>query len=196
MYMKKYATADAVLAKIRDPENMNPEQLRKVIAPLKLKQDKGIRRTQNYLLIRYCWWIHVEKRERIVIDGEEHNLNTGNLTDCADISISDYATDKLIANYINAGDSKDFSDDAAGALVAVINAINSTDFALLLISNDSAGGLIDTAIDAGNSTGCADDAAGGLIDAIHSGNYMGCANITVSDDAVDGLIAITTNAGN
>ena len=31
MYMKKCATADAILDKIRDPENMNPEQLRKVL---------------------------------------------------------------------------------------------------------------------------------------------------------------------
>ena len=108
MYMKKYATADAVLAKIRNPENMNPEQLRKVIAPLKLKQDKGIPRTQNYLLIRYCWWIHVEKRERIVIDDEEQNLNADKSTDCADKSISDDAADELISTAINGGNLTDF----------------------------------------------------------------------------------------
>ena len=84
MYMKKCATADAVIANIRDPEKINPEQLRKVFAPLELKQDKVIPITQHYLLISYCQWIHVEKRERRVIDGEEQNLNAGNFTDCAD----------------------------------------------------------------------------------------------------------------
>ena len=37
MYILKCATADAVLAKISDPENITSEKLRKVIAPLKLK---------------------------------------------------------------------------------------------------------------------------------------------------------------
>ena len=84
MYMKKWATADAVITNIRYPEKINPEQLRKVFAPLELKQDKVIPITQYYLLIIYCQWIHVEKRERRVIDGEEQNLNAGNFTDCAD----------------------------------------------------------------------------------------------------------------
>ena len=47
IYMKKCATADSVLAKNRDPEKMTDEQLRKVIAPLKLEQDKAMPRTQN-----------------------------------------------------------------------------------------------------------------------------------------------------
>ena len=51
-YMKKYATADAVLAKIRDPEKMNSEQLMEVIALLKLKQDKAMPRTQNDLPVQ------------------------------------------------------------------------------------------------------------------------------------------------
>ena len=54
MYILKFATADAVLAKISDPENITSEQLRKVLALLKLKQDKAIRRTANDLVIHYC----------------------------------------------------------------------------------------------------------------------------------------------
>ena len=45
MYMKKCATADAVLAKNRDPRKINAEQLSKVLALLKLKQDKAMPRT-------------------------------------------------------------------------------------------------------------------------------------------------------
>ena len=52
MYTKKYATVDVLLTKIRYPENMNPEQSRKVLEPLKLKKDKAMSRTQNGLLIR------------------------------------------------------------------------------------------------------------------------------------------------
>ena len=76
--MGKCTTEDAILAKIIYPEKMNPKQLSNVLAPLKLKQDKEIPRTQNDLLISYCQLIHIEKSERIVIDGEEHNLNAGN----------------------------------------------------------------------------------------------------------------------
>ena len=43
-----------------------------------------------------------------MIDGEKHSLNAGNLTDCADIMISDDAADELIATTTNAGDSADF----------------------------------------------------------------------------------------
>ena len=46
MYTKKRATENAVPAKIRDPEKINTEQLRKVLAPLKPKQDKAIPRTK------------------------------------------------------------------------------------------------------------------------------------------------------
>ena len=63
---------------------MNPEKLRKVLAPLKPKQDKGMPRTKSDLLIHYYQWIHVEKRERIFLDGEEQNLNSVNLTYCSD----------------------------------------------------------------------------------------------------------------
>ena len=81
-------------------------------------------RTQNDLLIHYFWWKHVEKRDRRVINGEEHNLNTGNLKYCADKSISDDAADEQIATAINAGDSMYFSEYSAGGLIADINAGN------------------------------------------------------------------------
>ena len=59
-----------------------------------------------------------------MIDGEEHNLNAGNSTDCDDKSIPDDAVDKLIVTNINAGDSTDFDDDATGGLIAAINSGN------------------------------------------------------------------------
>ena len=65
-------------------------------------------RTKNDLPISFCQWIHVDKREIIVIDGEEHNLFFGNLTDCADKSISDDAADELISTAINGGNLTDF----------------------------------------------------------------------------------------
>ena len=43
-----------------------------------------------------------------MIDGEEHNLFSGNLTDCADKSISDDAADELISTAINGGNLTDF----------------------------------------------------------------------------------------
>ena len=64
--------------------------------------------TQNDLLIHYFQWIHVEKMEKRVIRGKEHNLNAGNLKDCADKSISDDAADELMATSRNYGDSTDF----------------------------------------------------------------------------------------
>ena len=85
--------------------------------------------TQNDLLISYSQWIHVEKRERIVIDDEEQNLNADKSTDCADKSISDDAADELITTAINAGNSTYFAEDAAGGLIAAIDAGNSTDCA-------------------------------------------------------------------
>ena len=45
MYIKKCATPDDVLDRIRYPEKMNPKQSRKALAPLKLKQDKATTRT-------------------------------------------------------------------------------------------------------------------------------------------------------
>ena len=43
---------------------MTAEQLRKVLAPLKLKKDEAMPRTKNDLPISYLQWTHVEKRER------------------------------------------------------------------------------------------------------------------------------------
>ena len=61
-----------------------------------------------------------------MIDGEKHSLNSGNSTDCADIMISDDATDELIATAINYGDSSYSSGSATGGLIAAINAGNLT----------------------------------------------------------------------
>ena len=41
-----------------------------------------------------------------MIDGDKQNLNAGNSTDCADITISDYASDGLVATDIDAVDYK------------------------------------------------------------------------------------------
>ena len=49
-----------------------------------------------------------------MIDGNKHNLNAENLTDCADITISDDAADKSITTTTNDGYSMNFSDNAAG----------------------------------------------------------------------------------
>ena len=126
-------------------------------------------RTENYCLICYCQWVHVDNRERRVIDSEKNNLNSGNLTDCANMTISDNAADELIATAINSGNSADFLDDSAGGLIAAINAENLTDCADISISDDAADELITTATNAGDSTDCAEDTAGGLIAAIDSG---------------------------
>ena len=131
--LKKNTTADAVLAKKRNPENMTYEEFRKVLALLRRKKYKSIPRTANDLLIRYFQWVQIEKREIIVIAGQKHNLNAGNSTDCAEINISDNAADELIATAINAGDSTDFSDDAAGGLIAATNAGNLADCSDILI---------------------------------------------------------------
>ena len=44
MYIKKCATADAVLAKKNDPENMTSEYLRKVRAPLQHQKYKAMQK--------------------------------------------------------------------------------------------------------------------------------------------------------
>ena len=54
MYILKCATADVVLAKKSDPENMNDEELRKVLAPLRRQKCKEIPKKGNYLLFCYC----------------------------------------------------------------------------------------------------------------------------------------------
>ena len=136
--------------------------------------------TQNDLLVNYCQWTRVEKRERRVIDREEQNLNAGNSTYCADKLISYNAADKFIDTAINAGDSTDFADDDAGGLIAAINYRKSTDSADPSISNDAGYGLIATAIDDGNYTDCAEDYAGGLIGAINADSSTNYADIKVS----------------
>ena len=66
---------------------MTSEESRKVLAPLRRQKDKAIPKKTNYVLIRYCQWVHVDDRERRVIDDKKHNLNAVNSTDCADIAI-------------------------------------------------------------------------------------------------------------
>ena len=105
MYILKCATMDYVLAKKSDSENMTSEKLRKVLAPFIRRKDKVIPKKENDLLICYCRWVHIEKRERRVIDGEKHNINAGNLKDCADITIPDDVADGLITTATDAGDS-------------------------------------------------------------------------------------------
>ena len=67
--------------------------MRKVIAPLLRKKYKSTTITENDILILFCQWVHVENRERRVIDEEKHSLNAGNLTYCADVTISDDTAD-------------------------------------------------------------------------------------------------------
>ena len=113
-------------------------------------------------MIYYCQWVHVDKREIIVIDVEKHNTNAVNLTDCADITISDNAAYVLITIATAAVNLKDLSANAAYGLIATaIDSGSLTDCADITISYDAADGLIATAIDAVDSTDCADNAADG-----------------------------------
>ena len=64
-----------------------------------------------------------------MINVEKHNKNSINLTDCADINISNYMADGLIATAIDAGYSTYFSDNAAGVFIAATNAGYLTDCA-------------------------------------------------------------------
>ena len=52
-----------------------------------------------------------------MIDVEKHNINSGNSTDCADITIPDDAADGLIATAIDSGYSTDCYDNAADGLM-------------------------------------------------------------------------------
>ena len=118
---------------------------------------------ENYILIHYCQWVHVEKRERRVIYVEKHNINAGNSTGSANIKISDYSAYGFIANSLNYGDSEDCCDDAADGLIATaIDAGDLTDCADITILYDASYGFIATVIDAGYLTDCSDDAVGGL----------------------------------
>ena len=147
---------------------MTSEELKKVPAPLRHQKDKAMLKKSNDILICHCQWVHVEKRERRVVDVDKHNINAGNSTDCVDITISDDAADGLIATSIDAGDSTDCADDHAGGLIAGINAVNLTDCASLLISDDAADELF-----------AADD-----------GDSMDCSDTNVLDDSVDGLMML------
>ena len=90
-------------------------------------------------------WVHVEKREIRVIGVEKHNINAGNSTDCAYITILDHAEDGLISTAIYAVDSTDCSGDAADGLIdTAIKYFDSTDCADINISDDAVDGLIAT----------------------------------------------------
>ena len=115
---------------------MNYESFRKVLALFEHCRDKAMPKQSNYLLIRYCQCVHVEKMERRVIYVEEHNINARNLTDCADIKISYNAADGLLATAINDGNQTDSDDDSECALIDAINAGNLTDCADITISDD------------------------------------------------------------
>ena len=125
---EKCATANSVLSKNRYPKSITAEQLRRVIEPSKLKKDKAMPRTKNDILIHYCQFTHIEKRERSVINGQEQHINAVNSTYCADKFISYDVSDEFITTAINAGDSTYFSKDAAGGLITAINYGRSTDY--------------------------------------------------------------------
>ena len=85
----------------------------------------------------------------------------------------------MIGTTTDGGNSTDFSEDAAGGLIDVINYLNLMDCSDIKFSDDLADELIATAIYAGNSTDCAEDAAGGLIAAIDAGVSMNCPNLYI-----------------
>ena len=57
-----------------------------------------------------------------MIGVEKHNINAGNSTDYADITVLDNVANILIATDINAGYLKDCDDDVAGELINYIDA--------------------------------------------------------------------------
>ena len=56
-----------------------------------------------------------------MIDGEGNFFNSGNSTDCADISSSGDSVDELITTAINSGDSMYFAEYSTGEFIAAIN---------------------------------------------------------------------------
>ena len=96
-------------------------------------------------------------------DGFINAINTGNLTDCDDITVSGDAVDRLIDVAIDAVKSTDCIEDAAGGQISTIDVsvlMNSVD---LQIKDDAVDRLITTTIDADvlittpiESTYCAD----------------------------------------
>ena len=57
-----------------------------------------------------------------MIGVKKHNINAGNSTDYADITVLDNVADRLIATDFNAGDLKDCADDTASGLIAATDA--------------------------------------------------------------------------
>ena len=130
-----------------------------------------IPKKENYLLICYCRWIHVEKRERRAVGVEKHNINAGNSTDFAYITISDHAEDGLISTAINAVDSTNCAGDVADGLIdTAIKYVDSTDCADITIPDDAVDGLIATDINYVNYTDCSDDATGVLVTSFDAGD--------------------------
>ena len=95
------------------------------------------------------------------------SINDGNAMDCADIKVSDYTADGLIAIATDNGNLTDCVQDSAGGLIAAIDAGALMYFTDKLIYDDAADGLIATPIYSTEN----DD-------------------INVSDDAIDGLMML------
>ena len=76
-YIQKCVKADAVLAAVDLPVNMNTTQLRTVLAPLVVAAKKGIKGdgkmplTRSGLMERYQQWVVVEKRKRKIVENVE-----------------------------------------------------------------------------------------------------------------------------
>ena len=111
-------------------------------------------------------------------------INYVNLMDFSDITISDDASDGLIATDINAGNSTDCYEGAAGGLIADINTGVLINCADIFISDDAEDGLINTTIDVYEFITTPIDADGLIATPIKSTD---CADTNVLDDAVDRL---------
>ena len=76
-YIEKCIKADAVLAAVDLPVNMNITQLRTVLAPLVVAAKKGIKGdgkmplTRGGLMERYQQWVVVEKRKSKIVENVE-----------------------------------------------------------------------------------------------------------------------------
>ena len=89
------------------------------------------------------------------------DINAGNSTDCADIFISNDATDGLIATTIDARNLMDCAEDAAGGFIDAINTVYSMDCSDIMVSDYAADRLIYIAIGSGNLMSHAEDAESG-----------------------------------
>ena len=90
-------------------------------------------------------------------------INDGNSKDCADLLISNYAADVLIATDIYADNLKCYADDSAGGLIDAINSGNLMDCADITVSDYAVYVLIAIAIDYGDSMDFSEDSEGGSI---------------------------------